>query len=92
MPQDPFYSTKKYRQWRDDVLKRAGYRCEECRRYGRTNKNGLPPEATTAHHKKHREEFPELQYDLENGQALCAKCHNKKHPEKGGRYWKPKEK
>lgn len=87
MPQDPFYSTKKYRKWRADVLKRAGFKCEECRRYGRTDEKGLPPAASTAHHIKHREDFPELAYDIENGQALCQKCHNKKHPEKGGRYW-----
>lgn len=87
MPNDPFYSSGKYRKWRADVLKRARYMCEECRRYGRTDKNGVPTEATTAHHIKHREEHPELQFDINNGQALCGKCHNKKHPEKGGRYY-----
>ena len=87
MPNDPFYSSGKYRKWRADVLKRAKYMCEECRRYGRTDKNGVPTEATTAHHIKHREDHPELQYELSNGQALCSKCHNKKHPEKGGRYY-----
>ena len=35
-----------------------------------------------------RYEFPELRYDLKNGRALCAACHNKAHPEKGGKAWK----
>lgn len=49
------------------------------------DENGLPVAATTAHHIKHREEYPELQYIVSNGKALCEKCHNKAHPEKGKR-------
>ena len=67
------------------VLRRAGYRCEECRRYGRTDKDGLPVRATVAHHIQHLDEHPELAYDLANGRALCEACHNKMHPEKGGK-------
>lgn len=85
MPSDPYYSSAKHRRWREAVLRRAGYLCEECRRYGRVGKDGLPVAATTAHHIKHREEFPELQYLVSNGKALCEKCHNKAHPEKGKR-------
>ena len=55
--------------------------------YGRLTEEGLPVPATTAHHIKHRDKYPELQYKVSNGQALCAACHNRKHPEKGGRYW-----
>ena len=87
MPSDIFYSEVKHRKWREAVLRRAGYLGEERKRYGRTDKNGLPVVATTAHHIKHRDEYPELQYDVNNGRALCAKCHNKQHPEKGGKYW-----
>ena len=89
MPHDDHYSNARHRQWREAVLKRAGYLCEECKRYGRTDKRGLPVAATTAHHIKHRDEYPELQYDVTNGRALCESCHNKAHPEKGknGRYW-----
>lgn len=90
MPHDKHYSTARHKAWAEKVLRRAGYLCEECRRYGRTDGNGLPVRATTAHHIKHRDEYPELQYDVNNGQALCEKCHNKAHPEKGGcggRYW-----
>jgi HNH endonuclease. len=89
VPQDAYYSGAKHRKWREAVLRRAGYLCEECRRYGRMDEKGLPVAATTAHHIKHRDEYPELQYIISNGRALCEKCHNKAHPEKGktGRKW-----
>ena len=89
MPHDPYYTRKRHRKWREDVIRRAGYLCEECKRYGRTDENGQPIIATTAHHIKPRELYPELQYDVRNGRALCEACHNKAHPEKGrgGRYW-----
>ena len=83
MPGDNYYSNARHREWREKVLRRAGYLCEECKRYGRTGPDGLPVRATTAHHIKHRDEYPELQYVLSNGRALCEKCHNKAHPEKG---------
>lgn len=87
MPDAAYYQQARHKRWREKVLRRAGYLCEECKRYGRTDADGNPVRATTAHHIKHRDEFPELAYVISNGQALCAKCHNAKHPEKGGRYW-----
>ncbi len=84
-----YYGMARHKKWREAVLRRAGYLCEECKRYGRTDENGLPVRATTAHHIKHADQYPELRYDVRNGRALCAACHNKAHPEKGpgGRYW-----
>lgn len=79
-----YYSMAKHRAWREKVLKRAGYLCEECKRYGRRDRDGLPVAAKIAHHIMPREEYPELQYRLDNGRALCEACHNKAHPEKGG--------
>ena len=67
MSDNPHYNGERHRTWAAKVLRRAGYRCEECRRYGRTDKD------------------PELAYDLANGRALCEACHNKMHPEKGGK-------
>lgn len=86
MANDAYYSSAKHRRWREAVLRRACYLCEECKRYGRTDKDGLPIRATTAHHIKPRDKYPELQYIISNGRALCESCHNKAHPEKGGRY------
>ena len=87
MPNDDYYSNARHREWRRKVLRRAGGLCEICRRYGRTDKNGERIKARIAHHIKPRDEYPELQYDVSNGQALCGKCHNQIHPEKGGRYY-----
>jgi hypothetical protein len=74
MPGNAYYHCAKHRKWRNAVLARAGYLCEECARYGRR------VTATHAHHIKPRAEFPELQYDVENGKALCASCHSKIEP------------
>lgn len=84
VPSDPHYSKARHRRWRDKVIARAGGLCEQCRRYGRKDKDGLPVTATVAHHIQTREEHPELQYLLSNGRALCEACHNEAHPEKGG--------
>ncbi|MCQ2113333.1 MAG: HNH endonuclease [Bacteroidaceae bacterium] len=51
-----------------------------CRRYGKKR------EATTVHHIKHLDEFPELAFDDKNLISLCGKCHNKMHPEKGKKH------
>ena len=88
MPGDRHYHDPRHKRWRAEVLRRAGYLCEECKRYGRTGPDGLPVRATTAHHIKHLDEHPELAFVVSNGRALCEACHNKAHPEKGGaRYW-----
>lgn len=86
---DAFYHRKRHKHWRAAVLKRAGYMCEECKRYGRRMPNGEPVPATVAHHKLHADEYPELRYVITNGRALCEACHNKEHPEKGGRRGSP---
>lgn len=77
MNKQDYYSQSKHRRWRAAVLRRAKYKCRDCARYGKTTP------ATIAHHDKPREDYPELQYDISNGVALCQKCHNKRHPEKG---------
>lgn len=76
------YHSAKHRAWRKIVLRKAKYLCEECARYGRRTL------ATVAHHVKHADAYPELRYDPANGRALCAQCHNKYHPEKGGKGWR----
>lgn len=71
------YMDPAWLQKRAYILARDGYRCQECKRYGRR------VEATIVHHKKPVESFPELAFVDDNLVSLCAKCHNKKHPEKG---------
>ena len=76
---DEFYKTKRWEKLRASVLRRDGYRCQRCKRYGRLR------QASTVHHIKHLDEYPELAYDPKNLVSLCAACHNEVHPEKGGR-------
>lgn len=59
------------------ILKRDGYQCVECKKYGR-----LRP-AAVVHHIKELEDYPELALSDSNLVSLCLSCHNKQHPEKG---------
>ena len=74
MPSDLYYGRKRHRDWRDKVLRKAKYICIECARYGKRTP------ATVAHHIKPRKEYPELQYAVSNGMALCEACHTKLEP------------
>ena len=64
------YDRKRHKKWSEAVKKRAGFECQECKKYGRRDENGLPPAAKIAHHIKPLELYPELAYDLSNGEAL----------------------
>lgn len=75
------YHKAKWRRKQQLILRRDGYLCQDCKRYGRTT------QATTVHHIKHADEYPELEWDNDNLISLCSACHNKRHPEKGGRMW-----
>lgn len=70
------YSSARWKKFRQKVLRRDGYMCRRCRRYGRRR------EATEVHHIKHVDEHPELAYDPGNVVSLCHACHNAQHPEK----------
>ena len=78
------YTCSRWLRTRKMILYRDGYKCRECRRYGRAK------EATEVHHIKHVDEYPELAYKTENLVSLCHACPNKMHPEKAiaarGRY------
>lgn len=55
----------KYRKWRTAVFKRDKYTCTLCGDKGYVQ----------AHHRKPFSEYPELRFDVNNGQTLCKKCH-----------------
>lgn len=73
------YKNPKWIRKRKAILRRDGYQCQMCKRYGKNR------EAQTVHHIKHVDEFPELAYVDSNLVSICNACHNKEHPEKGGK-------
>lgn len=79
-----FYMSSAWQKKREQILRRDGYRCQWCRRYGRLT------EADEVHHVKPLKTHPELALSDENLVSLCASCHRKAHPEKAkaarGRY------
>ena len=66
-------SNAKWRGLRERALRRDGYLCRNCRRYGRQ------VEATTAHHAWPVEDWPEYSQCLWNLVALCDGCHELMH-------------
>lgn len=71
------YNLPRWKRKRERILRRDGYKCQMCKRYGRNT------DATTVHHVKHVDEYPELAWEDGNLVSLCAACHDKAHPEKG---------
>jgi len=78
---DEFYKSEKWKRKRAAILRRDGYLCQDCKRYGRMR------QATTVHHIEHYDERPDLALVDSNLVSLCAACHNARHPEKGGSRW-----
>lgn len=70
------YKSRRWLRVRSAALRRDGYKCQWCVRYGRS----VP--AVTVHHIQHADEHPELAYKMDNLVSLCQACHNKAHPEK----------
>lgn len=60
--------TLDYRLWREAVFERDDFTCQDC---------GLRGVVLHGHHIKGWAEYPELRYDVSNGQTLCEKCHLK---------------
>jgi len=56
----------KYSEWKSRVNVRDNFKCVKCGRDGKE-----------AHHKKSWKEFPELRFDVSNGETLCLDCHKK---------------
>lgn len=64
-----WYKKAAHRKWRQMVMQRDNWLCQECLRQGR-----ITP-ATEAHHKIPLEARPDLALDLDNGEGLCWACH-----------------
>ena len=74
-----FYHSGRWKRKRAAILRRDGYLCQRCKRYGKQ----VP--AVVVHHIQHADERPDLIYTDSNLISLCSQCHNLAHPEKGGR-------
>lgn len=61
---------KEYRDWREAVLKRDEYSCQKC---------GKKPRKLVIHHILSYAKYPTRRYDVDNGAALCRKCHKTFH-------------
>ena len=67
------YKNKKWIKLRKNILKRDGYACRECRRYGYMR------DARVVHHVFPADNYPYLFYNSKNLISLCDSCHNKMH-------------
>ena len=60
----------KYKQWRRDVFVRDEFTCQKCEHRFIS---------IVAHHIKKFSDYPDLRFDVNNGQTLCRSCHCKTH-------------
>lgn len=67
------YNNQKWQRKRAYILRRDGYKCQECLRYGRQR------QGEHVHHIYPIEEYPEEIYNDCNLITLCKICHNKMH-------------
>ena len=59
-----------HKRWRDAVIARDNGMCQRC---------GILGVEIHAHHIKPYKDFPALRFDLDNGVALCFRCHWAEH-------------
>lgn len=63
-------TSDKYKKWRRDIFIRDQFTCQQC---------GHKFIKIVAHHIKSFSDYPELRFDINNGQTLCRACHCKVH-------------
>lgn len=68
-----FYSSYGWKNKRPNILKRDGYLCKECSRYGKVTA------ANTIHHIQPLEVRPDLRLNSDNLISLCQPCHEAMH-------------
>lgn len=68
-----FYLSKRWKQKRENILRRDKYICRQCKRYGRTTP------ATLVHHIYPLEHYPEYKLTSINLISLCNTCHEQMH-------------
>lgn len=59
-----------FKKWAEDVKKRDSYTCQIC------TSRGVYLES---HHKNSWDRYIEERYDVDNGVALCKRCHERFH-------------
>lgn len=80
----PFYGTTAWKKCRRAVLIRDHGMCVDCMERFKAGYGTRPRKATMVHHIIPYEERPDLALNADNLVSLCADCHAKRHPEKGG--------
>lgn len=75
------HKSKRWKDKRNYILKRDKYLCQECKKYGKR------VDGDVVHHIIPIEEAPELAFVDDNLITICKTCHNRLHPEKGGKYY-----
>ena len=73
------YTCPKWRRLRARVLREAGYRCQNAKRFGKR------VEATHVHHIWPAEDYPEYAWERWNLIALSQEAHNAMHDRASGR-------
>lgn len=73
------YNSPRWRRLRERVLRKAGYRCQWAKRFGRRE------EATRVHHIWPAENYPEYAWSEWNLIALSLASHNAMHDRTTGR-------
>jgi 5-methylcytosine-specific restriction endonuclease McrA len=69
----PIYRTSRWQKVRQGALKRDGYECQSCKRFG------YSVTATVVHHLDPIHGNPGGKYELSNLTSLCAACHGRMH-------------
>lgn len=82
---NPFYHTTAWKRARAEALRRDSGMCCDCMDRFRAGYGIKPRRATVVHHIQPIEERPDLALTLSNLRSLCEACHNRRHPEKGGK-------